>query len=213
MAFHFPWDYEKAGFITQWFWVTYTGLNKYLNSSLHLVEVALQFLLPWASFFFWWFSGQLSCLIRCLLSQNEELLDQQEDLLVPDNRWQLTCVKFWNDWIYNDHILFCRLQVDQNEHDINVLEGALEKVRFLFINYIFILVTDDLFSCVRYSGLWTLSSLWFWPKTLGGIMTKCQTRNLAVPGLSPSLTTTWICFMVALSSYPTLANWFASCMC
>ena len=25
-------------------------------------------------------------------------------------------------------LLFCRLQVDQNEHDINVLEGALEKV-------------------------------------------------------------------------------------
>jgi len=31
--------------------------------------------------------------------------------------------------------LICRLQVDQNEHDINVLEGALEKVRFLVSNH------------------------------------------------------------------------------
>ena len=112
----------------------------------------------------------------------------------------------WHDWLmtWHDHILFCRLQVDQNEHDINVLEGALEKVSFLISNN-----TDDLFSCVRHSGLWTLSSPWFWPKTLRGFMTRwsaCRTRNLAVPGLSHSLTTTWICFVVALSSYPTLAK-------
>lgn len=30
---------------------------------------------------------------------------------------------------YMKGILICRLQIDQNEHDINVLEGALEKVR------------------------------------------------------------------------------------
>ena len=45
----------------------------------------------------------------------------------------------------------------------------------------------------------------------GGSMAKlsaCQTRNPAVLGLRPALTTTWTCFLVALSSYPhfTLVN-------
>ena len=30
----------------------------------------------------------------------------------------------------------------------------------------------------------------------------CQTQNPAVPALSPALTTTWICFLVAPSSNP-----------
>ena len=30
----------------------------------------------------------------------------------------------------------------------------------------------------------------------------CQTHDLAVPGSSASLTTTWICFLVSLSSNP-----------
>ena len=30
----------------------------------------------------------------------------------------------------------------------------------------------------------------------------CQTRNPEVPGSSPTLTTTWICFLVASSSKP-----------
>ena len=36
-----------------------------------------------------------------------------------------------------DNISICRLQIDQNEHDISVLEGTLEKVRFLGSNHEF----------------------------------------------------------------------------
>lgn len=32
------------------------------------------------------------------------------------------------------HSFIGRLQIDQNEHDINVLEGALEKVTYYFLS-------------------------------------------------------------------------------
>jgi len=73
----------------------------------------------------------------------------------------LTCVQVVSVYIRHYYvILICRLQIDQNEHDINVLEGALEKVRILVSSR---KVTYVMMTCLVVwgtVGLWLLSSLW-----------------------------------------------------
>lgn len=50
----------------------------------------------------------------------------------------------------------CRLQVDQNEHDINELEGALEKVIPLF-SFVFVLLVKLVF--VKFESAYEFCSI------------------------------------------------------